>query len=145
MRLADRRSRGGALDAVEGGEHRLPRWTDSMSVGEGGENVPGGFTPTTILPPAPHAAFTRAKTPVPESRAFFTLVRIFVWFLAAPSASLSCAALAFEPGRFAGARPALLPLCVDLVFHVPWLTLLSIPSLNFSAIVPMLLLSVLAL
>lgn len=41
----------------------------------GGEEVPLAFTPTTILPPAPHEAFTRAKAPDVSSRAFFTLVR----------------------------------------------------------------------
>lgn len=41
----------------------------------GGEEVPLAFTPTTILPPAPHEAFTRAKPPDVPSRAFFTLVR----------------------------------------------------------------------
>lgn len=41
----------------------------------GGEEVPLAFTPTTILPPAPHEAFTRAKAPDVPSRAFFTLVR----------------------------------------------------------------------
>lgn len=40
-----------------------------------GEEVPLAFTPTTILPPAPHEAFTRAKAPDVPSRAFFTLVR----------------------------------------------------------------------
>lgn len=39
----------------------------------GGEEVPLAFTPTTILPPAPHEAFTRAKPPDVPSRAFFTL------------------------------------------------------------------------
>lgn len=38
-----------------------------------GEEVPLAFTPTTILPPAPHEAFTRAKAPDVPSRAFFTL------------------------------------------------------------------------
>ncbi|GAB0488816.1 hypothetical protein MMPV_000026 [Pyropia vietnamensis] len=39
----------------------------------GEEEVPLAFTPTTILPPAPHEAFTRAKAPEVSSRAFFTL------------------------------------------------------------------------
>lgn len=41
----------------------------------GGEEVPLAFTPTTVLPPAPHESFTRAKAPDVPSRAFFTLVR----------------------------------------------------------------------
>lgn len=58
-----------------------------MSAHDGGaEESPTAFTPTTVLPPAPHEAFTRAKAHVVPSRAFFTLVR---WRVAVGELSMS--------------------------------------------------------